>query len=231
MPHKSSINTSAHTIKLPNPIIVSCTPKHIFVETQSELSTKYKFLDPSGTYFVTFTVVEWVDVFTRELYRKIIIESLSHCIKNKGMILHAWCLMTNHVHLIFSAEIPGSHSSILRDLKKFTSKEIIQAIECNPKESRKKWMLPIFIKYTSKKNNTLSHQFWQYENHPIEIYSPRIIQRKLNYLHQNPVVAGFVEKAEHYIYSSARDYSGRKGMIDVQLIKLPNSLSGYIHLA
>lgn len=176
-------------------------------------------MDPEGTYFATFTVVEWADVFTRELYRKIIVDSLLFSIKEKGMILHAWCLMTNHVHLIFSTKFPGTHSSILRDLKKFTSREIIQAIKNNRKESRKRWMLPIFIRPTTKTNYIRSHQFWQYENHPIEIYSPRIVQQKLNYLHQNPVVAGFVEKAEHYLYSSARDYTGMKGLIEVQLIE------------
>ena len=67
------------------------------------MSTKYKFLDPEGIYFVSFATVDWVDVFTRQEYKDIFIDSLKYCQKNKGMIIHAWCLMTNHVHLIFSS--------------------------------------------------------------------------------------------------------------------------------
>ena len=81
----------------------------------------YKIRDQHGIYFLTFAVVEWVDVFTRKEYADIVIESLRYCIQHKGLKLYAWCIMSNHVHLIVSAE-QGNLSDVLRDFKKFTSK-------------------------------------------------------------------------------------------------------------
>ena len=103
----------------------------------------YKIRDKEGIHFITFAVTEWVDVFTRREYRDIVLDSIKHCQKEKGLVLHAWCLMSNHVHLVVSAK-NNDTSDILRDFKKFTSKQIIKAIEENPGESRKEWMLKIF---------------------------------------------------------------------------------------
>jgi len=65
------------------------------------MSRNYKFLNPEGVYFVSFAVVEWLDVFTRNEYKTILIDSLRFCQQNKGMEIFAWCIMTNHMHLIF----------------------------------------------------------------------------------------------------------------------------------
>lgn len=96
----------------------------------------YKIRNKKEIHFVTFTVVEWVDVFTRKEYRDIIIESLKFCQKEKELLLHGWCIMSNHVHLIASAKNENL-SDILRDFKKFTSKKIIAAIEKSETESRR----------------------------------------------------------------------------------------------
>ena len=108
------------------------------------MSTKYKFVDPEGIYFVSFATVGWVDVFTRTEYKDIFLESIRYCQQHKGMIIHSWCLMTNHVHLIFSSKVSGKHSDILRDLKKYTAYKLLQEIGSNPKESRRDWMKEIF---------------------------------------------------------------------------------------
>lgn len=107
------------------------------------MSTKYKIKNPYGIYFMSFAVVEWVDVFTRPLYCQTFISSLKYCQDNKGLILYAWCLMSNHVHLIASSK-NGKLSDVMRDLKKYTSYKILKEIQANKRESRKDWMLPIF---------------------------------------------------------------------------------------
>ncbi|HEX8675874.1 MAG TPA: transposase [Segetibacter sp.] len=94
----------------------------------------YKIRDQYAVHFITFAVVEWIDVFTRRTYSDIVMERLRYCI-NK-LKLHAWRVMSNHIHLIISAA-DGNLSNILRDFKKFTSKEIITAIESNKQESRR----------------------------------------------------------------------------------------------
>jgi REP element-mobilizing transposase RayT len=120
----------------------------------------YKIRNQSAIHFVTFAVVEWVDVFTRKDYRDIILESIRFCQKEKGLLLHSWCIMSNHLHLIVSAK-DSNLSDILRDFKKFTSKQIITAIENNPGESRKEWMLNIFRQQGSKNSRNSEYQFWR----------------------------------------------------------------------
>jgi len=94
------------------------------------MSRKYKIRDQGAIYFVTFATVYWIDVFTRLLYKEIVVDSLNYCIENKGLKVYAWVIMSNHVHLIIGSD-DGKIEHILRDLKKFTSKAIIEAISDN----------------------------------------------------------------------------------------------------
>lgn len=171
-----------------------------------------------GIYFLTLTVVDWVDVFTRPAYRHIIVDSLKYCQKEKGLIIYAWCLMSNHLHLIAAGKINYDLSDILRDFKKFTSKKLLTSIS-RENESRKTWMLNSFEfagRYDTKIKN---YKFWKNGNEAKELISNSFTQQKLDYLHNNPVTAEIVDSPEHYIYSSARDYSGQKGLIEVEYIE------------
>jgi putative transposase len=175
----------------------------------------YKIRNATGIHFVTFAVVEWVDVFTRKTYSDILLESLRYCQKEKGLIIHGWCLMSNHIHLVISS-IENNPSDILRDFKKFTSKQIIDAIRKNHSESRREWMLQIFARQGEQNSRNVNFQFWRQENHPEELFSRKFIRQKLNYIHNNPVEAGIVDRAEDYVYSSARDYKSKiKGLIEI----------------
>jgi REP element-mobilizing transposase RayT len=120
----------------------------------------YKIRNKEQIHFITFAVVEWVDVFTRKQCRDIVIDSLRHCQKEKGLLLYAWCIMSNHVHLMAAAK-ENNLSDILRDFKKFTSKQIITAIQNNEQESRKEWMLSIFKQQGEKNSRNSEVQFWR----------------------------------------------------------------------
>lgn len=115
------------------------------------MNSKYKVGEDAIPHFVTFSVVGWIDVFSREQYKELFVESLKYCQEKKGMVLHAWVIMTNHLHLIISSN-DNKLEHIVRDLKKFTIKQIIKAIQENNTESRKESMLNIFS-YTGKNNN------------------------------------------------------------------------------
>ncbi len=179
----------------------------------------YKIRNKEGIHFITFAVVNWVDVFTRKTYCEKVIESIKYCQEEKGLILHAWCIMSNHVHLIASA-VNHNLSDILCDFKKFTSKQIIKTIENHPGESRKEWMLQIFLSAGQKNSRNSKYQFWQHDNHPEELFSQRFTNQKINYIHFNPVKAGIVVNAEEYIYSSARDYYNGKncGLLKLEML-------------
>ena len=169
-------------------------------------------------YFVTDTVVDWVDIFTRPIYRHIIIESLQYCQKEKGLIIYAWVLMTNHLHMIAGTNGENRISDILRDFKKFTSKKIIQTLLVESGESRRDWMLNRF-EYAGKNDKKITnYKFWQEGNDAQEIYLNDYFNQKLNYIHYNPVKAEIVNREEDYRYSSAIDWAGGKGLLDVVIV-------------
>ncbi len=179
------------------------------------MSSKYKVADSTIPHFVTFTVVGWIDVFSREQYKEIIVESLQYCMDHKRLILHAWVIMTNHVHLIISSKT-SKLEDLVRDIKKFTSKQIILAIGENQEESRKEWMLNIFRFTGSGNKNNKEFQFWKQDYHPVELTTNDILEQRLMYLHENPVRSGLVWEAWHYKYSSAIDYyTTEKGLLKI----------------
>jgi putative transposase len=178
------------------------------------MSRNYKFHNPEGLYFVSFATVYWVDVFVRKKYFECITKNLNYCVDNKGMEIYAWCIMPSHIHFVFKSTIQKPEE-LLRDFKSFTSKELIKLIEENIQESRREWLLNSFKKAAAKNSNNTVNQFWQQHNKPIELWSNDVIEQKINYIHNNPVVAGFVENAYDYLHSSAKDYSGSKGLVKI----------------
>jgi REP element-mobilizing transposase RayT len=178
----------------------------------------YRFDNPDGVYFVTFAVVDWVDVFTRKHYAELVLESLRYCQESKGLEIFAWCIMSNHIHLIIRRKGVSTLSDILRDFKKYTAKTIIEAIQTEP-ESRREWMLHRFSWAGKQNSNNTHYQFWQQDNHPEELFSDKFIQQKLQYLHENPVKAGIVDEPQYYNYSSAKDYyTSQKGKLSIVLL-------------
>lgn len=180
----------------------------------------YIIADQYAAYFVTFTVVGWMDVFTRKECKHIIIDALKYCQKNKGLIINAWVLMGNHMHLVISAKKDSDGvSAIIRDFKKFTARKLIEWITQSKTESRKEWMKKILRSGAVGKKNYDTHQFWKPDNMPKVMLYPNFMAQKINYIHKNPVVSEIVSQPDDYIYSSARNYVGRNDyLIDVEVI-------------
>lgn len=180
-------------------------------------SENYRVEKQDAVYFLTFTVTDWIDVFTRLNYRTVIAESLSYCRGNKGLRLYAWCLMTNHIHLVCSIEPPLRMTDFLRDYKKFTAKAIPEDIQNLP-ESRRDWMLYRF-EFAGKFDKRIEkYRFWQDKSHPVELTRNEMIVQRINYIHENPVRTGLVARAEDYLYSSARNYAGPSSIIEIDEI-------------
>ncbi len=181
------------------------------------MSRKYKFLNPQGIYFVSFATVYWIDVFVREIYFETMVGSLKFCREHKGLELFAYCIMPSHVHLIFRDK-NANPGKLIKEIKTYTSKTLQKQISENVSESRKEWMLWMFKKAGSKKSNVKNGQFWQQNNQPIELWSNKIIDLKIDYVHNNPVKAGFVSEPRHWKYSSAKNYAGEIGVIDIDFV-------------
>lgn len=179
-------------------------------------TTSYRIKDETALYFLTFSTVEWIDIFSRKRYKDIVVESLQYCQKEKGLEIFSWVLMSNHIHIVVRAKEGFRLSAIIRDFKKFTSKQIIKSVQ-EESESRKEWLLSIMLKAGKQNSKKQTYQLWRNDNHPIELYNNDVISQKMEYIHNNPVVEGIVEKAEDYLYSSARNYTDGNGLLRIEI--------------
>jgi REP element-mobilizing transposase RayT len=180
--------------------------------------SRYRIYEQHGLNYLTLTTVGWIDVFSRQRYRDIVIESFKYCQTHKGLHIYGYVIMSNHIHIIVHTE-GYELSNVLRDFKKFTASSILKSIQKDP-ESRREWLMYLFKYYAKLDTTNREHQFWQSDNHPIALWSQDVIWQKLDYIHLNPVRAGIVSKPTDYIYSSAGDYFLHKqGLIRVDLVE------------
>jgi REP element-mobilizing transposase RayT len=126
--------------------------------------------------------------------------------------------MSNHIHLLAQSET-GDLSGIVRDFKSFTSKRFLEVVNDNI-ESRSYWIKIIFAHYGKFKNKQ-TNQVWTHENHAEHIFSDKFTKQKIDYIHENPVRAGIVEKPEDYLCSSARNFADLDNLLNA--VKIDSS--------
>ncbi len=168
------------------------------------MSHKYKVRDSTQPTFITITVVDWIDLFVRQTYFKILDDSLNYCIAQKGLKVHAYVYMSSHIHLIVSSETKEL-SDIIRDFKKFTSKALIEAIKEFP-ESRRIWLLKKFQFEAKRIKRGVNYKVWKDGYHPILLDTVKKMEQRLNYIHHNPVAAYLVYHERDWVHSSYAAY-------------------------
>ena len=161
----------------------------------------YTINHSNGIFFCTDKIISFAHVFVEVEFFEIIIDSLKYCQNKKGLKLIAYVIMPNHIHTIMSAD-NGNLSGILRDYKQYTSRKITETLQ----QRGKSQILTLFqsaAKYDKKGN---LYKVWQTGSHPQFMdYDGKLFQ-KIEYIHNNPVRKGYVEKPEYWVYSSARNY-------------------------
>lgn len=171
------------------------------------------------TRFITLQTVDWVDLFIRPVYKQMIVHSLNHFIESKGLVVYAWCLMTHHLHLLAKSDNDTAIADLENEYRTFTNTKLLEAIDTEP-AVRKEWMLGRFKNYSlfgfGKKL-----QVWEGSNSSAfaSMKQPELIIEHIGYIHQSPVRDKIVDTPAEYLYSSARDYTGSRGL--VQITKLP----------
>jgi len=178
---------------------------------------RYIIGDQHSVHFLTFTVVDWISVFAKKTHKQVIVDSLNYCVANKNLRIYAWCLMSNHLHIIARTEEPIKLSSVIRDFKSYTAKSIIEKI-IKEQESRRQWMLDKF-EFAGKRDKRITkYKFWQESNHAIELspFDHKMWEQRVDYIHNNPVKEEIVELPEQYLHSSAKDYCGEKGLVKIE---------------
>ncbi len=170
--------------------------------------SRYKIYDNSYPHFLTASFVKWSPFFSYPDIAKICLESIDYLQKEESLKIYAWCFMENHLHLVGKSH--DLSKSIAR-FKSFSAKEIIAFL----KQRRNKTLLEDLSFAKSFHKHSQEFQVWQEGSHPEQINSRDMMMQKITYIHNNPVKRGYVDKAEEWRYSSARDYCGRAGLLGV----------------
>jgi REP element-mobilizing transposase RayT len=162
---------------------------------------------------LTLNTVDRVDIFIRPFFKQIIVESLNYFIEKKGLIVYGWCLMTNHLHLIVEAKDGFELSGIISDFKTFTGKIILQDLNADS-DIRREWVMKKI------REAALFDQLevWENADHPISINTGEreSINDQLKLIHNNPVRNKIVASPQDYLHSSARNYAGLRGLVNIE---------------
>lgn len=180
------------------------------------MRSRYRWTEEHAPYFLTMTIVEWIPIFTKQKYFDVLIDSLKFCQKNKGLKIHAYVMLDNHVHVVASGE---RLADTIRDFKSFTAGKVIEVL----KKDKRAWMLKELAFYKKRHKQDSEHQVWQEGSHPQAITVDGMLSQKIDYIHCNPVKRGLVREPEHWVYSSALDYSdnysGDNGLIEIDFLE------------
>ncbi|MGZ5051320.1 MAG: REP-associated tyrosine transposase [Methylobacter sp.] len=170
--------------------------------------SRYRVQDNPHPHFLTATINHWLPLFTRPETVNIVLDSWRFLQREAGFRLYGYVILENHLHLIAASD---DLSRDMQRFKSYTAKQIIEHLE--QRRSTKLLELLAFFKRAHKQDAT--YQVWEEGNHPQIIESETVMRQKLDYIHWNPVKRGYVDLPEHWRYSSARNYAGQLGLIEV----------------
>ncbi|MFK5976953.1 MAG: transposase [Sulfurovum sp.] len=171
--------------------------------------SRYKIYEPTHPHFVTCTVLHWLPIFTNQTSVQIIIDCLKFLQNKDNLKIYAFVILENHLHMVIqSDDLPKTMESF----KKYTANEILKLL----KEKNIQTLLEQFKFYKKAHKKDKEYQIWQEGYQPKLIQNSAIMKNKIEYIHNNPIKRGFVDEPWHWKYSSARDYEGMQGLIDIE---------------
>ena len=170
--------------------------------------SRYRILNKAAPHFLTATINHWLPIFTRTETVNIVLESWRYLQQQTGMEIYAYVILENHLHLVAASD-DLSHD--IQRFKSYTAKQIIKYLQ----QHHEKGVLDMLALFKRTYKIECNYQVWEEGNHPQLVESEEVMQQKVNYIHQNPVKRGYVDLPEHWRYSSARNYAGVEGLIDV----------------
>lgn len=147
--------------------------------------------------FYTATIVEWKTLLTDDKHKDIIIKSLEFLVKEKRIILNAFVIMSNHIHLIWQPMFGFTLSDIQTSFMKYTAQQLKRSLSNSN---------PAMIEEFKVNKYDRAYQIWKREPLSVELRTHEVFIQKLEYIHYNPVKAGLCIHPEDYYYSSARFY-------------------------
>ena len=170
--------------------------------------TRYRFGEQEYPHFMTWTVVGWLPVFTRQETTAILFDSWRFQQRERDFVLLGYVILENHAHLIANAP---ALSKATQSAKSYSAKMIIDLLEKRAAHSLLRGLKALKLRHKTDSE----YQLWQEGSHPQIIETDAMMWQKLEYIHNNPVARGYVDDPVHWRYSSARNYAGQPGFIDV----------------
>jgi len=170
--------------------------------------SRYLITESDKPHFMTCTVVDWLPVFTRPETVKILLDSWQFQRQEVGLKLYGFVILENHLHFIAQSGNLDKHVS---SFKAYTARQIIDYLKLQGAERLLRQLR--FAKCAHKLDREF--QFWQEGVHAELVFSETMMREKLDYIHGNPVKRGYVNLAEHWRYSSATNYAGLGGLIEI----------------
>jgi REP element-mobilizing transposase RayT len=170
--------------------------------------TRYRIYETEFPYFLTCTIVGWLPLFTRPEAVEIVLDSWRHLQRQGGLLLFGYVILENHLHFIASAPgLPG----VVRRFKSHTARQLIDLLQRHAAEVLLRQLRAHKLRHKVESR----YQLWQEGHQPKQIGSDEVMWQKLEYIHNNPVARGYVDDPLHWRYSSARNYAGQPGLIEV----------------
>lgn len=172
--------------------------------------SRFQFHESEYPYFISSTLLEELPLFSKPSIAKVLLEQLSYLQQQQEVQVFAYVVMSNHFHAIVQG---NDLSEKLRLNKAWSARRILDTLQ---RDGHTRWLQQLKRKkHGHKKYRT--HQVWQEGFHPIQLFSHQMILQKIEYIHYNPVKAGYVDDPADWRCSSARNYCGLPGLIDVTL--------------
>ena len=170
--------------------------------------SRYRILNKSCPHFLTATINHWQPLFTRTETVEIVLDSWRFLQREAEFEIYGYVILENYLHLI------AASADLSRDMQRFksyTAKRIIDYLE----QTQATKVLELLALFKRAHKTESQYQVWEEGSHPQLIESETVMRQKLDYIHQNPVKRGYVDLPEHWRYSSARNYLGQEGLIEV----------------
>jgi len=171
--------------------------------------SRYKIYEPTHPHFLTSTVSHWLPIFTNTQSVQIVIDSLEYLKKSDNLTIFAYVILENHLHLVASSD---DINKTMQKFKSYSAYELLQLLQKNNATT----LLRQFAFHKKAYKEESTYQIWEEGFHPKLIQSEKMMFEKINYIHNNPIKRGYVDEAQHWRYSSARDYEGIEGLLKVE---------------
>jgi REP element-mobilizing transposase RayT len=150
-----------------------------------------------GIEFFTATCLNWQPLLQLNSHKQIIIDSLNFLVNDKRIWLYGYVIMPNHIHIIWCKQPEWLNKNVQQHFSKFTAQHLKFSLINNNSADLKN--------YKSTQSDR-EYQFWERRPHKATLYNRKVLEEKLDYIHNNPVKAGLCDLPEDYLYSSARYY-------------------------